>query len=238
MDTKQKKLIYTDADIRLLRSLAEELRLPLLQIARQAELASMKHSASSNMRVIEITAEAAIRLVDSYLFSTQILLGQQTLPLEPVSVSAAMQDTAQYLCKLARIYDCEIDVQVRGKCGLVMASTQGLQAALTSLVYTFIGSHPERKRQRIVLTARRDGRAVVAGVMANNMLEKNILADARQLYGRAHQPAATMTHKSGAGIYIADSLFRSMSTELQVFHHRKYAGLAATLLPSYQTTLL
>lgn len=237
MNAKQNKLVNSEADIRLLRSLAEELRLPLLQIARQAELANMRSVSLPNLRVIEATSEAAIRLVDSYLISTQVLNGQQSLPLEPVSVPATMYDTAQYLRKLAQIYECDIDVRVSGKCGLVMANAQGLQAALTSLAYTFIGSVNQSKKQRIVLSAKRTGEGITAGVMTTAPIEKGALIKARRLYGKARRPSADITHKSGAGIYVADALFKSMESELRVVRHKNSAGLVATLMPSYQTVL-
>lgn len=238
MKTKQKQHDNYGVDVRLLRSMAEELRLPLLQIARQAELANMGTvDGQPNIRVIEATSEAAIRLVDSYLFSTQVLLGQQSLPLEPTSVTATMYDTSQYLHKLAKIYDCDIDVAVRGKCGLVMANAKGLQAALTSLAYAFIGSSMRSGKQRIVLTATRQGQGIRAGVMTNASIEKTTLSKARMLYGKAHQPASSVTHKSGAGIYVADALFKSMESELQVVQQKSRSGLMATMLPSYQTAL-
>lgn len=237
MVTKQKELVNTGADVHLLRALAEELRLPLLQIARQAELANMGGNGQPNIKVIEATSEAAIRLVDSYLYSTQVLLGQQSLPLEPVSVTATMYDTAQYLRKLAKIYDCDIDVRVRGKCGLVMANAKGLQAALTSLVYAFVGSNQRTNKQRIVLMAMKDGQGITAGVMTNAEIEKGTLAKARELYGKARQPASAITHKSGAGIYVADALFKSMESELRVVKQNASTGLMATMLPSYQTAL-
>ncbi len=221
-----------------MRALVEELRLPLLQIARKSELARIQGSPVQLMD-IETTADAALRLIDGYLFSTQVLLGQQQLNLEPVSVSAAMYDTAQYLKNMAKLYDCNIDIDVRSKSGLVMAHPQGLQAALTSLAYTFINANTEGKKQRIVLSAHKTAHGIAAGVLTTNTeLAKDSLNNARQLFGNARRPMGSFTHNNGAGIFVADSLFGAMSTSLKVTKQKSSAGLTALLLPSHQLALL
>jgi hypothetical protein len=223
---------------RLLRALAQELRLPFLQIARKSELMRLTQD-KAGLKDIEITADAALKLIDSYLFSTQLLLGQQQLELQPVSVSATMYDTAQYLHKMAKLYDRTIDIRVKGKCGLVMAHPQGLQAAFTSLAYTFINTASTAKKQRIVLTAQKTPEGVAAGVIATNVgLSKDTLSNARDLYGEARQPMAEVTHTTGAGIYVADMLFSAMAATMQVSKQYSASGLIATLLPSQQLSLL
>ncbi len=221
-----------------MRALVEELRLPLLQIARKSELARLSGDIEQ-LKEIETTADAALRLTDSYLFSTQILLGQQQLDLAPVSLGATMYDTAQYLKNLAKLYDCDIDIRVRTKTGLVMAHQQGLQAALTSLAYSFISANTSGKKQKIILTAHKAENGVAAGVLTTNKdLAKNSLAQARKLFGSARRPLGSFTHNNGAGVYVADTLFDYMSSELKVTKEKSSVGLTAILLPSQQLALL
>lgn len=221
-----------------MRALAEELRLPLTQILRKSELALLNGS-DSEIKDIATTANAALRLVDSYLFSTQVLLGQQQLNLEPVSISASMYDTAQYLSDIAKLYDCDIDVAISGKAGLAMAHPQGLRAALISLAYSFISTDSTQHKKRVILHAGKTNQGISAGVFTTNkQLPKESLSSARELFGVARQPISNLTHNHGAGIFVADSLFGFMSTSLKVTKQKTSAGLSAILLPSQQLALL
>lgn len=225
---------------RLLRTLAEELKLPLMQIARSAELARLSGDINE-IEQTEVLADTALRLLDSYVLSTQTMLGQQTLHLEPVSLNAVLYDTAQYLHKLAKLYNCEIELLVSGKVGLVMAHPKALQAALTSLGYSFINSINDQTngKHQIILSATKNKHGIAAGIQtANHELGSQVLKQAKELYGVARQPIPDLTHGSGAGIMVASSLFDAMATHLKVVKTRANAGLAATLLPSQQLALL
>jgi hypothetical protein len=54
----------------LLRALAEQLKLPLLHIARQAELATLNEQEAYS--AIMRTADMALQLIDGYLLSTDV----------------------------------------------------------------------------------------------------------------------------------------------------------------------
>jgi hypothetical protein len=226
-----------DVNTRLLRALAEELKLPLLQIARQAELGKQTDTQKS-LQIIETTADATLALVDSYLLTTQILLQQQALELQPVSVTAALYDSAQHLQRLSKLYNAKVDIEVHGKCGQAMAHPAGLQAALTALAYSFMsGSNGEKKR--IIFFANKCEEGISTGVVSTKTsFNSHDLETARRLYGNAHQPAASISSGSGAGVYIADQLFAAMASSMRVTRQRKSAGLLATLLPNQQLALL
>lgn len=228
---------------RLLRTLADELKLPLLQIARAAELARMTGDVL-HMEQTEVLADTVLKLLDSYVLSTQTLVGQQTLQLEPVSLRAMLYDTTQYLQRLAKLYNCDIDLRVSGKFGLVMAHPGALQAALLGLGYSFINAvsgerGTSRKRTRIVLTADRSKQGITTGIeIAKKDMSADAMQQAKALYGFARQPMREMTHASGAGVMVASSLFDAMASELRVKRSHNSSGLVATLLPSQQLALL
>jgi choline dehydrogenase-like flavoprotein len=219
---------------RLLVALAEQLKVPLMQIARQAEQSSR---AIDNAAIIT-TAESAIRLIDSYLLV--IDERQAALSVEPVSVGALMYETAEKLATVAKQYGCDVDVQVAGRYAPVMANRQNLQIALEMLGTTFIQSTEQQTKQRVVLGSRRnrDG-TVIAGVfsMQGEAISAGTLKRSKALYGSAQQPFAAVLHSSGAGVFIADSILKSMATPLKATHFQHLGGLAATLLPSQQLHL-
>ncbi|MGZ6004818.1 MAG: hypothetical protein ACXWLH_01565 [Candidatus Saccharimonadales bacterium] len=228
---------------RLLDVLAEQMKLPLMQIARLAELNQIKANGwPASLADIELTADSALRLLDSYILSTKLARAQNYLQLEPVSVSAVLHDTAHQLSKLASQHDCELELHLAGRYEPVLAHRAGLEAALTSLGYVFIeaqASSEHRQRPVVKLAAHRSRTGIVAGLFSSgDGLSATLFRRGRGLYGQSRQPLANLTAASGAGIFVADSLLTSMSTRLRLAHHQKLTGLAATLLPSHQMVLV
>lgn len=222
----------------LMRNVAEDVKTPLVRILSQIQLS--KVTGTLNDDLIEATADAALRLLDSYIVSTQIYNGQQQLTLEPVSVGALMQDSARYLARLARQHNCDFSIEVRRGVGLVMANPLALQAALTSLGYSFLYALQEpKKKHRISYVARVTKEGIQAGVFSKDvMFFADSLHKIRNLQGRARQLAPDLAHGSATGIAIADSLFKSMHTDLKAARYSSARGLSVTLLPSQQLALL
>ena len=219
----------------LWRSLAAELKLPLTQIARTAELAQSGQN-FTDIKSIEVAATSGLRLIDSYLLLTD---EQKQLPLSPVSVSAMLYTVAQEMSDLSRLYDAKINIRVGSSTPQIMAHGPGLKAALTALIYTFITGGLRSSQHEVVLVARRTEEGVVTGVVARGAnLTAEDLQSARQLFGRAAQPASHITQNSGVGVYMADSLLTAMNAPLRVIKTGHQTGLATTLLPSQQLVLL
>ncbi len=226
---------------RLLRAMAEELKLPLLQIARQAELAQTVPD-ESLLEGIETSATQALWFVDSYLLS-QRLAQQTSLDLEPVAVSAALHDAAHQLAGLAKQYDYELELRLSGRYEPVMAHARGLRTALVGLGNTLIGAADAAAGaaapRRLVLAAHRSRGGVVAGVFSQTEgLSQAVYRQGKALYGRTRQPLTGFSVQGGAGVFMADILFASMQSRLRVARHHNLTGLAATLPPSRQLVLV
>jgi|SRR3989344_881209 len=230
------------ADERLLQLLAEQIKLPLLQIARQAELARSAKRPHEHINTIEDTADSSLKLLDSYLLSLRLARVNASIQLEPVSVAAVLSETAQSLSNLARQYDCKLELHISGRYEPIMAHRAGLEAALTSLGYVFIEAQSTLSGDSpaiIKLAAHRGRTGIVAGMFANiDGLSTDMYRRARHLFGQAHQPLNHLTANSGAGVFVADSLLSSMSARLRVAHHQKLSGLAATFTTSSQLNLV
>lgn len=225
-------------DDRLLRAMAEELKLPLLQIARQAELAADGQANPKELKAIELSATQALWFVDSYLLSQQ-LLQQPSLALEPVAVSAVLQEAAHVLDGLAKQHNCSLELQLSGRFAPVMAHRLGLQTALIGLGSTLISAAQNEASPRLVLGAHRSRGGIVAGIFSQTEgLSQSVYQRGRQLYGKARQPMQEFSAQAGAGVFVADALFGSMDSHLRVATHNKLTGLAATLQQSRQLTLV
>lgn len=220
------------SDERLLRALAEQFKLPLLQIARQAELANDPNK--PQLASIGSIADMTLRLVDGFLLSVE--RGQQELELAPVSVSSMLYDTAQLLQPIARQHDCEIEVHLSGKYGPAMAHEKSLKTALMLLGYSLIEARTaETETHRLVLAAHRSSKGLVAGLFDNQPgLSTDMFRRGRALYGHARQAMPSVGSGSGAGIFVADSLLKSMAAPLHLARHHTLTGLATTLIPSKQ----
>lgn len=227
------------AQERMLMALAEQLKSPFLQIARRAELSRDDKTPEQSLFQIEATAQLAVRLIDNYLLATET--NQSYLPLETVSVSAILHEAAEHLGPVARQYNCELELSLSGKYEPVTANANGMRAALVSLGHAFVeaGSSNSRQKHIVRLAAHRVQTGIVAGVFAeDDGLSRQVFRRAKRLYGHARQPLTTFSASSAAGVFVADSLFAAMNTQLRVASHRRVNGLAATFMPSRQLRLV
>lgn len=226
----------------LLLSVAEQMKLPLLQIARQAEISRLGNKIDAGaLASIEATAEAAIRLLDNYLLGVRLSLEQGTLEIEPVSVSSVLYDAGNQLDSLAKQYGVELELSISTRCGPVMAHRQGLQAALVSLGSSLIEALPalESPQLKLQLAMHRCRYGIVAGLYSDaEQLTSDALRQGRRLSGFARQPFAGLTYTSGAGIFVADAILKAMQLQLRVSRHHRLFGLGAVLQPNYQMQLV
>lgn len=222
----------------LLTAIAEQLKLPLLQIARSAELARLNQDVKS-LELINQTADTALKLVDSFLLSLDFQ-DQISLEFEPVSIAAVLQETANNLSPLAKRYACDIEINLAGRYGPVMASQAGLRSVFILLGQSLIEAMASSKSKKlIVLGVHRSRTGLVAGVYSPmSTLSTDTFRRARALVGAARQPAPSISSVSGAGVFLADTLCNYMNSPLKVSHHGKLAGLAATFIPSRQLELI
>lgn len=232
---------YTVAEQqRLLASLAEQLKLPLLQIARRAELDRMEPNQRS-LDDINLMADMAMELVEHYLLSLTLSNTDES-ELQPVSLSAMLHKTAHRLHKLADMYHCDLELNLAGHYPPVMAHQKKLEAALSSLTSVFIEAQSAQspsKRSVITLAAHKSRWGLVAGAYSADVgFTAPSFQRAKQLYGQARQPLNQVLATAGAGVFVADALFSSMASHLRPARHHNLNGLAATLTPSQQLTIV
>lgn len=219
---------------------AEELKWPLLQIARLAEQSKLTPSVS-NDTLIETTANSALRLIDNYILGVRLSLEPQNLSVENVSVSSALYDAHEELSSLAKNYGVGLDLNITGKYGPVVANKMGLEAALVSLGAALIEALPamEVKQLKLQLATHRSRYGVVAGVYAETkQVSANALSAGRRLAHVSRQPLVNLSHSSGAGVFVADSILKSMDLNLIISRHHNWYGIGTILQPSHQLQLI
>jgi hypothetical protein len=233
--------VFDDEAGDLLSAVAEQLKVPLTAIARHAELGRLTGQPEFvDADIIRTQADAALQLVDSYLLGLQLMREQTQLALEPVSTSSTLADTAHTLERFAKHYGVQLEVEVAGRFRPVMAHARGLRAALLSLGFALIEAqaaqdHTSGRPRRLTLATHQTPHGIVTGLYGEyEGLTAEQWRSALKLYGRASQPFTAVSAGSGAGLFVADAIFRSMASGLRVGQYQHQNGLAATLQPSRQ----
>lgn len=223
----------------LLLSVAEALKLPLLQIARQAELAGA--TGEANLATIQATAGTALRLLDNYALGVHLALAPEHLVVEAVSVSSVLYDTGQQLDAFAKSYGVSLELNIAGRYGPVLAHRQGLQAALVSLGAALIEALPaqENPQLKLQLATHRSRYGIVAGLYSDtHHLSNEALQKGRELQRVSRQPLLGLTHTSGAGVFVADAILHAMNLSLKASRHHRLYGLGIVLQPNHQLQLV
>jgi hypothetical protein len=224
----------------LLLSVAEELKLPLMQIARQAEQGRL--TGHANLQSMQMTADTALRLLDNYILGVRLALEPEHLATQSVSVSSILYDTGQELDSLAKAYGVGLEISVAGRYGPVLAHREGLQAALVSLGACLIEALPAQEggaQLKLQLATHRSRYGIVAGLYADTkQLSREVLSRGRRLQRHSRQPLINLTHTSAAGIFVADSILKAMNLQLTTSRHHRLYGLGTVLQPNPQLQLV
>jgi hypothetical protein len=223
----------------LLLSVAEELKLPLLQIGRLAEQGQLNGQA--DFKTIQASADSALRLLDNYALGIRLTLEPHPLASEAVSVSSVLYDAGQQLDALAKSYGVALELNIAGRFGPVLAHRAGLQAALVSQGAALIEALPaqDAPQLKLHLATHRSRYGIVAGLYADTkQLSSQTLQKGRQLQRRSRQPLLNLTHTSGAGVFVADTILQAMDLRLTASRHHRLYGLGTVLQPNHQTQLV
>ncbi len=219
---------YPSEDNQLLVNIVEHLKLPLINISLKSE--------NANITDIKSLADSSIRLIDGYVLGLNT--DQHQLDFEPVSVSEVLNDTAHNLSKIAKMYNCNLNLKIEGKFVPVMSSRAEMESALTLIGQTIIESNIAENAE-VFINAYKSQDRIVAGIFTPNLgITKNSLRKAIISAGRVRQGLPNFSYNSVAGIYAADLLLSRLASKLQVLRHNNLSGLAANFTPSQQLSLI
>lgn len=230
----------------LLIAVARQMRQPLLQISRQAELGRLfaNSDPQKSLENILVSSDNALRLIDNYVLSLQAAVRGEAVDYQPVSVMAVLTEAAHKLEPTARQYGVRLAVDNSPRLGLVNTNSQNLEAAFVSLGYSLIealASSNENVDQvvELQLAAHKCRYGVVAGLYCDrDDISVGVLRRGKELQARAHQPHFSLSSAAGAGVFVADSLLKTVSSKLTVSRYHNQYGLAAILPPVNQLQLV
>lgn len=222
-------------DARLLAAVAEHMKAPLLYIKQQAELS--KHGQELSSDAVASYADVGLLLAENYLYLQSLRESQVNTFSEQSPLTAVLFDVAHELDRIAKSYNTQVQLDIRGKYGPVLAHQRTLHAALLSLGVAFIESSQDDSP--VVLAVHKNRWGIVTGVYSQHtQVPAEMFKLARRTKGRARQTMPTVSHAPMSGCLVADALLAALSSPLRVAKHNKMNGLAATLTPTPQLALL
>lgn len=227
-------MVYGDQTDQLFTALADQLKVPLLQIARLSEL-----SQEAALPRISVISEHALRLVDAYAQSHS--QNQTKLLLEPLNTSSVLYDVATALQPFAKQLDYTIEIDQQGRGVPIMAHRDSLRTMLTLLGASLIEANAEDAEipHHLILGTHRSARGIVVGAFSSHLaLSQRALQLTRELHGRATQAVPSLGLAGGAGLAIADRLSEQMHAPLRAYRHRSLTGIGSLLVPSHQLQLV
>lgn len=226
----------------LLLSIAEELKMPLVRIARASEQNQLiSDSSGAHDEIIMTTADHAIRQLDNYILGVKLALEPANFNYESISVSSILYDAKHQLESLAKINGIDLELNAPHKLKPVMANKLCLEAALISLGTTLIESlaSANHKQVKLQFAAHRSRYGVVAGVYAQTkQISAQALKAGRKLQSKSRQPFISLSYSNGAGIFVADAILHAMDLRLTASRHERLYGIGTILQPLNQMQLV
>lgn len=217
---------------RLLAVLAEQLKLPVTQMSRLVELKSHDQEL---IRQINETSEIALQLIDGVILSINTK-SQTSLNLEPICLSRVLRAAADDLVMHAKKYDCELELDISSNYNPVMGNFRAYKSAFTTLGYTLVESQ-YKPGGRVVIKSYKQKDKIYAGIFSDNKIDNDSFKRAKILAGSARQPLSKNS-SSSAGIFIADSIFSALATNLDLVRRRNLTGFVTSFVPSKQLELV
>lgn len=211
-------------DLYCMRALALELKSPLINIARQSELADVRDFAE-----IQHTAEQALTLIDSYLLSAQADHGQLSLNLEPVSLGSVLYDASVQLSRVAKKQALDLVIDDRAH-DPVMTNRGALVAVLAAFGQILMSSAGIRRSELVLRSYRTSSGELGVGVFADVNLSENDLRQEIELQRASQMPIARVSNRAHASMVIAENLCSAMGGNMTVKKMGRLKGFG-TLLP-------
>ena len=219
----------------LLQKVADNIKLPLIQILHQAQLGKINNQADLNQ--IEDVANFTLKMIDNYILGLKT--DNDKFDLEPLSLSSVLYDSAKELEKLASHYGVKLEVSLNNSFGPVLSNRLALEGFLMSVGWSMIESVSSTQNKTVTLATHKCRYGVVAGVYANDVnLNKSTLKQGTKLLDSAKRSMPEFSHTSGSGIFVAEKLLNNLDMKLLVSKHHNLRGIGTLMNTSKQLQLV
>jgi len=219
----------------LLQKVADNIKLPLIQILHQAQLGKINNQ--TDLDQIEDIANFTLKMIDNYVLGLNI--NDNKFNLEPLSLSSVLYDSAKELDKLANHYGVKLQVSINNNFGPVLSNRMALEGFLMSVGLSLIESASSTNNKVVTLATHKCRYGVVAGVYAKEInLSSSILSQGTKLIEEAKRSMPEFSHTNGAGIFVAEKLLNNINMKLMVSKHHNLKGIGTLMSTSKQLQLI
>ena len=232
--------LFDHRPLDLISAAAHDIKTPLVFIRGAASQLNEGHASPEEMARqlgrMEQSAGRLLNLIDSLIGSAQAR--QQELNLEPVQaeqvIHYALEDIKPYAGELG----FDFNLKFSHKLPLILSHRLALRRVLFNLLDNAVKYTRDDSKKTIDVSARRDKDRVRITVRDYGVgIRQEDLKQIWKLFGRAAEPAAVVPGSSGLGLYIASSLSRSLSAELDLTTQAKGTSFYLRLPVAHQLSL-
>lgn len=224
-------------DSNLHRTVAEDLKTPLTRI--MALLEYNKISGCTNTEEIELIAESALNMVDSYALSVQLCNSQISLLYEPVALKSVIYDCQTSLKGFAKLQGVVTNLNIQKHTGLAVANRQVVKSIISSVAYSMLTVTSIKPKQSLSYSLTKSRNKIDVGIFSSfNNFDSASLNKIRSNYGRVKQVIPEIVQGATAGIVIADKLCEKLNTKLSVSKYKDMSGLVFSLNASSQLSFI
>lgn len=226
----------------LLKSVAEELRLPLVQISRLSESKNDdKQTIIGNLKIIESSADLALQLLESYILGLDYNDGQKQIELSPITMGAVFNDVAHQVHKIANQNNCDIELEIKNT-HPIMGNYEAIKLAFINIANSILVStdtNEIKERRSMTLSVFSKGPKNFAGIYTNNLnITRSSWERSLLMFEKSRQKMPNFSANNCSGFYVAHNILETMSSTLIPSKHNGMRGLAADFKLSHQMQLV
>lgn len=213
----------------------------------QAHLIRIKALADTNTKAvpkraqfveIEKISKHALSMLDYALFAIETK--QTTLPLSPISATAAAQDVLQELWQLAKSYDVTLELDATKRLQPIYAHEAALKGVLHGLAYSAITAQTTEQHRTVTISVQgtQPGQQRLGVFAPGVSFTGKSIERAKAVSGRARLAAPSELYAGGLGLLVSDELSRALHTELTTIRRHKHSGVGFYVSTSNQLQLV
>ena len=237
---KSQRIEYNITGLDLLRTVGNELKLPLMHISNAASLLQDENitdeQRKSQAGQLELSSRRMLQIIDSVLFAGQVETQQTVLDLKPTNVASVVHSVVVECRETALKYNKEVSLRITQELAPAAVDPTALRHSLFGLIDMLIRSADS---DRILLLIHHQSDSVMITLKDNGpAISMKQIQSAFKRLGKASKPVKQLPSTTGMAFYVAFSLSRAMGGDLTIKQSGMERRLSLKLPLSQQMELV
>ncbi len=237
---QRNQIEYSVTGLDLLRSVGNELKLPLMQISNAASMLAdgdyEEHERVEQYEQLELSSRHMLHIIDSVLFAGQVDTRQTMLRLEPTNVASVVHSVVQECRELAKKYEKRLTMRITQELSPAAVDPVALRHSLFGLIDMLVRS-TESDYVEVLIHHQTDSVMITLRDNGPPISIKQIQSAFKRL-GKATRPVKQLPNTTGMAFYVAFSLSRAMGGDLTIKRTGGERRLSLSLPLSQQMELM